>query len=115
MPNGGKKGLTQQSTGIGERFFISGWWSLTNVAAYNTQIFIMKSADMDGDRWGWRDRANNNKQRTLIMDMINEKGVQSAYCNESPIQTIMKKLRTQSSFVLMDDTLVIQQLGEGIV
>ena len=47
--------------------------------------------------------------------MINEKGVQSAYCNESPIQTIMKKLRTQSSFVLMDDTLVIQQLGEGIV
>ena len=60
-------------------------------------------------------------KRTLIMDMIkNEKGVQSAYCNDwqcldFTIQTIMKKLCTQSSFVLMDDTLVIQQLGEGIV
>ena len=26
-------------------------------------FFITKSADMDGDRWGWRDRANNNKQK----------------------------------------------------
>jgi len=74
---------------------------------------------MEIDEGGVIEQTTINK-RTLIMDMINEKGVQSAYCNDwqcldFTIQTIMKKLGTQSSFVLMDDTLVIQQLGEGIV
>ena len=76
--NGGKKGLTQQSTGIGERFFISGWWSPINVAAYNTRFgYIFLSQNqliwMEIDEGGVIEQTTINK-RTHIMDMINEKG-----------------------------------------
>ena len=75
-----KKGLTQQSTGIGERFFISGLWSPINVAAYNTRFgYIFLSQNqliwMEIDEGGVIEQTTINK-RTHIMDihMINEKG-----------------------------------------
>ena len=76
---------------------------------------------MEIDEGGVIEQTTINK-RTHIMDMINEKGLQSAYCNDwqcldFTIKTIIKKLGTRRYIisVLMDDTLVIQQSEGGIV
>ena len=66
---------------------------------------------MEIDEGGVIEQTTINK-RTHIMDMINEKGLQSAYCNDwqcldFTIQTIIKKLGTRRyiiSCLLIDDT-----------
>ena len=65
--NGGKKRLNTTINWYRRTFFYQ-WMMVTDqCGSLQHQIrlyfFITKSADMDGDRWGWRDRANNNKQK----------------------------------------------------
>ena len=95
--------LTQQSTGIGRTVFIGGWWSLTNVAAYNIRFgcnfLYTKSAAMDGDGCGetWRSKQQYTK-RTHIMDMIYEKGLivliaMIWQCLDSTIHMSVEKMR----------------------
>ena len=65
--NGGKKRFNTTINWYRRTLFYQ-WMMVTDqCGSLQHQIrlyfFITKSADMDGDRWGWRDRANNNKQK----------------------------------------------------
>ena len=66
--------------------FLSGWWSLTNVATYNIRFgcnfYITKSAAMDIDGVVWHDGANNNTQKEHISFIWYMRRVWSAHCND---------------------------------
>jgi hypothetical protein len=86
--NSGKNALTQQSNGIVKTVSTGGWWSLTNIAAYNISFscnfFGTKSYVRSIDRVGcWKDdRGSNNTQNV-------EMAVRNWYMHQSTTNSFM--------------------------